>query len=494
MGGHGPGVPGAEPAGLVGVTLSQTTARPAARRRRPVPPYVPRSCRACEGKLWRIATWRRDNPEHRRAPTLYACRSWRHEGACADFAAQRDFARIRTALEGCAVEDLLMLVLTLPPAGPGDTLESDYKGLVAKWTGLQKYLTRGWGGVGLPPLGRFDFVTVVEQHATGRPHVNVIIHSPTLAAYLREHPPTESDRRENLGPHWFRDLVSHHGWGYRSFIGHAHGRDALANYVTKVSKGPVAHPALMGEVTKTSQLPTMAPRRMRRLRSSKGFLPPARLPPHPDWTGALEQLPPADVMRERQDGGYRALTAHLWAEAQSAAPPPVAPLAPEPRAPDEGPAAPVETAERRDARQRWARFLLGPVGPRPTAREPEPYTRAEVALSGLLGHLVPWRAELAAAPEVRAFRAGARLAPPEWMRPARARAGEALASEWDALGEREYRPPERPRPPEDDARFKFGRELAARFNYHQDRAEAEARGEDPSGVTVPRWVATFPRG
>lgn len=217
------------------------------------------------------------------------------------------------ALEQCALEDLLLVVLTLTPEERRRPLDEQYQALEPKWTLLQKYLTRGWGDV--PPMGRFKFVTVVEQHRDGVPHMNVIVHSPALAQHLREHPPNAADVAAKRGPRWFRDLVAHVGWGPLASIGHAIGKHELASYVGKTGAGSAPHPTAVGEVVKLSQLPVMAPRRMRRLRSTKGWLPPARRPTHPDWTGKMVQIPTPEKMQEQQRAGARGML-EAWVQSR----------------------------------------------------------------------------------------------------------------------------------------------------------------------------------
>ena len=84
------------------------------------------------------------------------------------------------------------------------------------------------------------------------------------------------------------------GWGW--FIGTpevARDLEAVAGYVAKLSSGKAA--VLAGEITKPSQAPVNAPLHFRRLRSSRGFLPPRRK--NPELTGKLvfAPLPKADV-------------------------------------------------------------------------------------------------------------------------------------------------------------------------------------------------------
>ena len=258
---------------------------------------------ACEHGQWSLRLVPKDAPDGPPVWRRYVCRNWRHGGECAKWVSQHDFARIRAALEKCDARNVVLLVLTLDPGRCAPSLHAQYRGLEAKWKNLRRALVRGYDA--FPGVGSFDFVSVVEAQRSGRPHLNVIVHSAGLAAFLRAHPPTLRDMEKNRGPHWFRDLVSHFGWGAISYIGAVRSKDFAAAYVSKFTSGWVAHPCLMGEVAKLTQLPTMAPRRMRRMRSSKGFLP--KRVKEGIWTGRLEMHPPPDVMLERQAHALRAL-------------------------------------------------------------------------------------------------------------------------------------------------------------------------------------------
>lgn len=217
---------------------------------------------------------------------------------------QRDFARIRQALRPLHVANLLLVVLTLDPRREPKDLDSKYRVLQPQWQELQRALTK--------TFGKFDFVTTVEAHRNGRPHLNVIIHSRAIAAQLRRKPPNAWDQKERLGPSWWRTYAAQAGWGYRTYLGHVLTKDDAASYVTKFEAGTVIDPATMGEVVKLSQLPVLAPRRMRRVRSSKGFLTAAKLPKDPSVTGKLHQMPHPDIQKARQAEANAKLAAHLW--------------------------------------------------------------------------------------------------------------------------------------------------------------------------------------
>ncbi|MBZ4422016.1 hypothetical protein [Myxococcus sp. RHSTA-1-4] len=374
--------------------------------------------------------------------------------------------------------------MTLDPETAPAGLDDQYRHIEPLWGVLQKYLVRGWVEGNVPPMRRFDYVTVLEQHATGRPHVNVIVHSPALADHLRCNPPTENDVRRGWGPRWFRTLVAHVGWGPMSYIGHAKSKDDVASYVTKFDKGRVSHPTLVGEVVKSAQLPIMAPRRTRRLRSSKRFLPPARLPTHPDWTGTMEQLPTPEDMKAVQGERHAELEAHLGE------PLPVRPVEYEWLGRREVRLSHVErrtlrrgvlgwaeetTTHRAGTWHGWQTAKRNAAVARPwRGRELQAYARA---LGRLRAH--EWRRAVAEEkPELRAWREAwctwPHLPAPEWMRPVR---------QLDGLASLE------PVTLSTEDRFQLARYLAAKRRAETPEAWAAADALRPSAEVLELWHA-----
>lgn len=71
----------------------------------------------------------------------------------------------------------------------------------------------------------------------------------------------------------------------------ARNADALAGYLAKLAaEQDTPTPPGVGEVVKLTQLPVHAPRGFRRLRSSRGFLPP-KPKASGEWTGELVHDP-----------------------------------------------------------------------------------------------------------------------------------------------------------------------------------------------------------
>lgn len=283
---------------------------------------------ACEQGSWCIGTWLRADPKAVRY-FAFQCRAWRHEGACARFRSQQDYQRVMQAVKPYRASDLVLLVLTLDPKTSPRTLEGQFRSIPVLWEGLRKMLARGIGdfderagrlgvegfrqGFRFPGLGPFQYIRTLEEHRNGRPHLNVIVISPTLAEFLRENPATESDTASKRGPRWFRSMARHAGFGPIASIEVARSREAIASYVVKTEYGsPAPHPSLAGEVVKLSQLPFHAPFRMRRIQGSKGLLPRAKPPPDPLKTGKLYRHKAPEAMLAEQ----RAAMAELGGRAR----------------------------------------------------------------------------------------------------------------------------------------------------------------------------------
>jgi hypothetical protein len=149
---------------------------------------------------------------------------------------------------------------------------------------------RGWR-----PIGN-RWVSTVEAHRSGWPHVNYVVHCPELALELeRERLQKIGKGESNRAATLLDGEVKRHalecGYGPQSTAERGRDVDALAGYVTKLA-GEAG--ALASEVAKLTQLPTNAPVRFRRLRAGKGFLPPRHR--NPDVTGTL-------VRRRREHDG-----------------------------------------------------------------------------------------------------------------------------------------------------------------------------------------------
>jgi hypothetical protein len=276
---------------------------PIDRYRRELPAYI----RACEGNpdplkpvFW-CYTWKPEHPEVvKRAP--YSCRSWRCPWSCADHEAHVLFTRMSEAFEDAPHSDLVMLVLTLD--GPlHDLREHDlptlYRTLGSRTEKFRKRLRRLLTREGIGSFGK-DWCSVIEQHKSGVPHVNVLIRAPGWARVLQRRYTQRrcrgqssktakllggSDRDRDELDDRFSDALEACGFGWRSSAEVARSRDAVIGYIGKVAGRADAtaskiatrlHGRSVGELSKQSQLPVRAPKGFRRLRSGVHFLPRRR--------------------------------------------------------------------------------------------------------------------------------------------------------------------------------------------------------------------------
>lgn len=252
---------------------------------------LPRHVQACQhsehrAERWAVWTWKRAAPDvQTRAP--YSCNSWRCP-VCRRHEAAVTFARIKEATSRpCYAPDgWVFLVLTLDRDGyysgrPWLDVNQAYRALSGMTERLLKRLRRGSGE-------RLNaWCAVVEAHRSGWPHVNLLLHSPSLAAELRQRTNARLDagytpRESILVDGDLRTHAEGCGWGRQSTAESARSVDAISGYVVKLAG---EHDAATGELAKITQAPTMAPARFRRLRSAKGFLPPRHT--NPEVTGAL---------------------------------------------------------------------------------------------------------------------------------------------------------------------------------------------------------------
>lgn len=263
-----------------------------------------------------LALWPAAGGEMRLVPAR--CYSWRHEGPCRAFRAASDAERIAGALEGAEPREVVFLVLTLDPSawtadgwtGPAlerradaladaDARGAAYQLLSDRWTVLARRLRRA-GHV-------LRYVSTVESHRSGWPHLNVLLHCPTLAEEIAAAagPPVEGGearraRGRRAASFVLGEALVSAGFGHVGFAEVAADLRAIADYMGATA-GKVADSArkldpaaalvddvhrqrLAREAAKWAQTPVLTPPHFRRLRSSRGFLP-AR--PKGDHTGAL---------------------------------------------------------------------------------------------------------------------------------------------------------------------------------------------------------------
>lgn len=124
-----------------------------------------------------------------------------------------------------------------------------------------------------------EWVAVVEAHRSGWPHVNLMLWSPELAEYVERENERLSEEWARLGfhkgtlpPQLMRLARSAH-WGTLSTAERVRSQDSVLNYMAKLS-GEAGR--AVSELAKMTQLPRNAPKKFRRLRAGKGWLPPRR--------------------------------------------------------------------------------------------------------------------------------------------------------------------------------------------------------------------------
>jgi hypothetical protein len=244
-----------------------------------VPNHV-KHCSKTGAKDTVIWFWEKDDPSKvTRVP--YVCKSWRCP-ECRDYERHVTYARATEAFAPLEPGGLMLFVLTLDRDGyfsskPWRSPDEAFRAISSISRKFLKRVNRmcerrGWSRVGN------KWISTVEVHRTGWPHVNFVVHCPELANELAQ----QQDRRvangatEREATLLGDELLQHAvetGWGPQSTAERARSREAVMNYVSKLA-GEADRAT--NEIAKLTQLPLGAPVRFRRLRAGKGFLPPRR--------------------------------------------------------------------------------------------------------------------------------------------------------------------------------------------------------------------------
>ncbi len=214
---------------------------------------------ACEQKAWTLVTWPKTDPGKRQL-TRFRCRSWRHEGECREWKGAQDFTRCREGIRSRS--GWTYVVLTFDPKDwPGQAAAYRWAGTL--WNRLRLALTRRYG--------RIEYIQTWEATKKGWPHVNILFHNPAIAAAGWKR------FRRVLGA-----LAVRAGFGRVLWAEPMRDADAMAGYLVKLAR------ELTGAARK-DQVPVDAPRHFRRLRASRGLLPPVFH--NPEIAGELKQKP-----------------------------------------------------------------------------------------------------------------------------------------------------------------------------------------------------------
>lgn len=215
-------------------------------------PRVGSSIKACLNNRKSFAFWKKETPS-KVLFTKFRCGSWRCPD-CASHVQHRDYARIREALD-INPGRWLFLVLTFDPKRYDDK-ESAYISIKRNTNALLKRLKREYG--------KILYIQSVEQHQKGWPHVNMLLKFDT------EFIKTDEDC-EKFRARWFVPNAVDCGFGKMLSCEIAKGDgNAVANYIAKTGL------AIIGEVSKVSQVPLNAPIGTRRIRATQKLLKPVK--------------------------------------------------------------------------------------------------------------------------------------------------------------------------------------------------------------------------
>lgn len=204
---------------------------------------------ACECEEWSLVLWEEQNPAQKWA-IPFRCRSWRHGGVCRQWRGAQDFLRISQGMK--KYEHWLYIVLTFKQHDWPDKAKL-YRHGVSCWSKLRQRITRKWGPV--------HYVQTWEKHEKGGPHVNIAISNKGLFEACA------GDGWKVIRSKWLNVVAEECGFGYITWLEPMRGYDELAGYFVKLAR------ELTGSGIK-SQIPEDAPRHFRRLRASRGLLPP----------------------------------------------------------------------------------------------------------------------------------------------------------------------------------------------------------------------------
>lgn len=220
---------------------------------------------ACEHGTWHLVIGRKGaNPTTFR-PVPFRCRSWRHPGECSHWKASQDFARIAAAIE--TRDDWVYATLTFAQRD-WDDWKDQYRKSGQLWSKLRHRLQ--WR------FGKIAYIQTWERHKAQGIHVNLLLGSEELLCKTEEAEcsivakrMTKQDRGRYVAKKVFNGVQKECGFGRIAFM--AAMRDgtskAMAGYFTKLAK------ELVGADAK-GQIPFDAPAHFRRLRASRGLLPP----------------------------------------------------------------------------------------------------------------------------------------------------------------------------------------------------------------------------
>lgn len=223
-----------------------------------------KSVLACQAGAWHLAVWHPANPltTFKRIP--FRCRSWRHAGDCRQWKGAQDFVRVFEAIK--ARKWWTYAVLTFAQRDWASEWKQAKAGVLL-WSKLRKRIVRAYG-----PMA---YIQTWERHRKRGLHVNLAMASRPIFQEVAELQYAHKWR-------WLIDACTDCGFGRICWAEPLRGDDGtLAGYLTKLSR------ELTGADPK-NQVPTQAPPHFRRIRASRGCLPPCY---KSEFTGRLFQAP-----------------------------------------------------------------------------------------------------------------------------------------------------------------------------------------------------------
>lgn len=269
------------------------------------PPSTLSSVRNCGKRT--LLLWRRGELADP-IPVELRCKSWRCP-RCAWSVARSDYRRIEAG--ATSRPSWLYLVLTMDPSAHRSRWDA-FRVAGELWDNRLRFrMQREWG--------KLEYVQTWEQHRSGWPHVNVLIRSDALLSHVAE---LGVEKREAAGPRgprvalfprwrtaWLARAAPAAGFGMRVWAELIEPRSsaAMAAYLAKVA-GELTRSHLKGG----DQRPTEAPKGFRRLRASRGLLPPRSVSTG-EWTGVIAKRHP-DTFADPATGEVRA----TWEDVEAA--------------------------------------------------------------------------------------------------------------------------------------------------------------------------------
>lgn len=219
---------------------------------------------ACRAGAWHLEVWPKGRPQDR-ILVPYCCCSWRHEGRCRHAKGAIDFCRIRDGLN--SRKDWSYIVLTFAQ-GEGADVWGQYRRGVFLWSKLRKRMVREFGPI--------KYIQTWERFKKGGCHVNLVVSNSALCLRIA------GNKWREFRQKWLKPHAVACGFGYICWIESIRSAEAMAGYMGKLSR----------ELTGTGkgyQVPVDAPPHFRRIRASRGVLPPIET--SGQWSGAFARTP-----------------------------------------------------------------------------------------------------------------------------------------------------------------------------------------------------------